>query len=70
MADLGRVNFNTGRALASMAESYTGVDVARRVIDTDTRVHAGGHVHFVPADLTRNVLPPPMRSSCVKSCNT
>ncbi len=58
LADLGCGNFNTGRVLAGMAESYTGVDIAQPVIDVNTRVHAGEGVRFVRADLTRDALPP------------
>jgi SAM-dependent methyltransferase len=58
IADLGCGNFNTGKVIAEMAEHYTGVDIARPVIDANTRIHAGEHVHFVRADLTRDALPP------------
>jgi hypothetical protein len=58
IADLGCGNFNTGKVLAAMAESYTGVDIAQPVIESNTRVHASGHVQFLRADLTRDVLPP------------
>jgi SAM-dependent methyltransferase len=56
IADLGCGNFNTGRILAGMTARYTGVDIAQAVIEANTREHAG--VHFVRADLTRDVLPP------------
>jgi SAM-dependent methyltransferase len=57
IADLGCGNFNTGKVIAAMSASYTGVDIAQPVLNANTRIHAGEHVRFVRADLTRDVLP-------------
>lgn len=58
VADLGCGDFNTGRAVAEAVERYTGVDVARSVIESNTRNYGGPRIGFVQADLTRDPLPP------------
>lgn len=58
IADLGCGNFNIGKVIAGMVESYTGIDIAQPVIDANTRIHAGARVQFMRADLTRDALPP------------
>jgi SAM-dependent methyltransferase len=58
IADLGCGNFNTGKIIASLVESYAGVDIARSVVERNRQDHAGPRIHFVRADLTRDPLPP------------
>ncbi len=58
VADLGCGDFYTGRKIAALVEHYTGVDIARPVIDSNARQFGDQRTHFLQADLTHDSLPP------------